>query len=757
MTVPTPAGTGTGPLELLLSVVINGQPQHETDLFVCPSGKPQGPLYAQGEDLKRWRLHVPSATAFSYDGRTFYSLDAIPGVTYHVDQSSQTLYITAPASAFGGTIVDGFFPRGPKPQHTPWGGFFNYDILGSHAIGETTVNGLFEAGLFNDWGVGTSTFLEDKLGRSGSHLVRLDTAWRHDSPADMTTLTVGDYITRGGMVGLDTRAGGVQFGTNFSTRPYFVTFPMPGLRGEARVPSTVDLYINGVLKSSQQVPAGPFSVPEVPVVTGPGQATLVVRDALGREQAITTSFYASSRLLKSGLNDYSVSLGKLRYGYGSDSNDYRGYAATGLFRHGFNQHFTGELHGEVSNQVRDFTLGGTYAATDTGAVSTAVGVSNSHLGTGVLGQFGLQRIAGSFTFGANVQLASPHYTSVGYNGLPAPRKQVTATAGTHLGSRGGSVYASYLDQDSPLFGHVSLVTAGYSLNFGNGAFVNLNAFHTISGTPNNGLTLTLSFALGVRQSLTTGTTYQNGETRGFAQLQKSLPQGTGSGYQVYAETGQNAVPRAEFDYQNQVGTYRVGVAHVGGGNAYQGEWSGGLAFIGGGVYPTRHIDQSFGLAEVPGVPGVTVYSENQPVAVTGKDGYALIPRLNAYEENHLRIGVNKLPLGAQVDTLKLDAVPRYRSGLIERFPVTETRGATFTVHLADGEDLPSGAAVRVIGHSESFPVGLNGEVYVTGLSAHNIVEATWDQQSCRFTVNMPRKSQDPIPDLGEFTCEGIHL
>ena len=308
-------------------------------------------------------MHPPAAAAYTYRGEAFYSLGAVPGLHYHVDQRTQTLYIKAPAGAFGGTIVDGFFAHNPKPQPTPWGGFFNYDVLGTHTTGDTWVNGLFEAGLFNDWGVGTSSFLDQNLGRSGSHLIRLDTAWRHDDPGDMTTLTLGDSITRGGLTGLDVRLGGVQYGTNFATHPYFITFPMPGVSGAAALPSTVDLYVNGLLKSSQQVPAGPFSVPAVPVVTGPGQVTLVVRNALGREQVITTAFYASSSLLKQGLNDYSFSVGKLRKNYGLDSNDYGHFAATGLFRHGFTPHFTGEAQGEFSSTVHDVSLGATFADT----------------------------------------------------------------------------------------------------------------------------------------------------------------------------------------------------------------------------------------------------------------------------------------------------------------------------------------------------------------------------------------------------------
>ena len=745
-----------GQQEQLLAVVVNDQPLHETDLFLRLGVNGAALLFAKGADLKRWRMRVPDASGYSYQGDTFYSLGAVPGLRYHVDQSTQTLYITVPASAFYGTVVDGFFQQNPKPQPTPLGGFFNYDLLGTHVTGNTRINGLFEAGLFNDWGVGTSSFLDQNIGRSGSHLIRLDTAWRHDDPADMTTLVLGDSITRGGLTGLDVRLGGVQYGTNFETRPYFVTFPMPGLSGSAALPSTVDLYVNGLLKSSQHVPSGPFSVPAVPVVTGPGEATLVVHNALGQEQVITTSFYASSSLLKPGLNDYSFSFGKLRENYGLDSNSYSNFAATGLFRHGFTQHFTGEVHTEFSNLVRDVSLGATFADTNTGAIDTALAVSNSGLGSGVLGRLGLQRRWDHFSLSANVQLASPRFTELGYNGLPAPRRQIAATAGAALGKYAGSVYASYLDQDSPLFGHTRLVTAGYSVNLGRVGFFNINAFHALSGASNNGVSFTFTMPFGTRSNVSTGVSNQNGNTRGYVQVQRSLPVGTGSGYRVSTEVGPDPMTQAEYDYQGDVGTYRVGVQNIGGSTGYQAEASGGLAFIDGRVYPSRHINGAFGLVKVPDLAGVAIYADNQLVATTNAAGDALIPRLRPYQNNLLRMGVKNLPLGAQVSTLKLDAVPRYRSGVVEIFPVTNTRGATFTVHLADGKDLPPGATVHIVGDSQTFPVGLNGEVYLTGLSAHNMLEATWDHQTCRFAVAMPQ-SKNPIPDLGTFECDGIRL
>ena len=751
-TTSTPqAATAVTPSELLLEVHINQQPSTETALFLSTGSTPSAGLYAKGSDLARWRLRLPTARPRLFQGEEFLALDAIPGLSYQVDGATQTLWINAPPAAFAGTVVDGLITQNPRPQHTPWGGFLNYDFLGTRSSGVSSINGLFEAAMFNDWGVGTSTFLGQDLNRAGRELLRLDTVWTHDDPDSMTTLGLGDNITEGGLTGLATRFGGIQYGTNFSTQPYFVTFPLPSLKGEAALPSTVQLYVNGVLKSTQQVPPGPFSVPAVPVVTGAGQATVVVQDLLGRQQVINAPFYATSALLKAGLDDYSFSVGALRDNYGLASNDYGPFAASGLFRHGFSDDFTGELHGEVSPGLQDASLGGSYATPALGALNLAMAGSHGNLGSGALGLLGLQQQWQNFNAGANVQLASPHFTELGYSGLPAPRRQISADAGVFLG-RSSSANLTYLDQDSPLFGHVRLLTATYSAGvFGRG-FLALNAFHTLGGSGDNGATVTFTLPFGERSNVSMGVQRQNNMQQAFTQVQESLPAGTGSGYRVSTEVGPEAVNQAEYDYQNTVGTYRVGAMNATGQTTYQAEANGALALIGGGVFPTRQIASSFGVVQVPGIPGVTVYDDNQPVGVTDKNGDALLPMLRPYQNNAISLDAQTLPLAAQASTLDANAVPRYRSGVVVQFPVTSSRGATFTVKLPDGEPLPAGATVHILGQQQDFPVGLNGEVYLTGLQAQNVIEASWEHQSCRLSLNMP-PTHDPLPDLGTFTCK----
>ena len=142
----------------------------------------------------------------------------------------------------------------------------------------------------------------------------------------------------------------------------------------------------------------------------------------------------------------------MRDNYGLASNDYGPFAASGLF-----SVTASAAMSPASCTARSYLAyrtrawAGTDATPATGAVNLAMAGSHGNLGNGVLGLLGLQQQWQTFSAGANVQLASPRFTELGYDGLPAPRKQIAANAGAFLG-RSSSAVLSYLDQDSPLFG-----------------------------------------------------------------------------------------------------------------------------------------------------------------------------------------------------------------------------------------------------------------------------------------------------------------
>ncbi len=751
----TPTGaidmTASMATEMLLDVHVNQQPEHDTYLLL--SLGPKELLFASSEELQSWRLHMPKADGYKYDGKKYYPLDSIPGLKYRIDGVTASLYINASAEAFAGTQLAGRAQKTVTPQAAPLGGFLNYSLYGNTLSGETEADTLLEAGLFNGFGVGTSTFLgSDSTGHPHS-MVRLDSTWTRDYPDDLTTLRLGDSVTFPGLGGAAVRFGGIQYSTNFATQPYLVTFPLPDLRGQAVLPSTAELYVNGQLQSTQQVAPGPFVLPQVPVSSGAGVMTLVIRDITGRAVTISVPYFANASLLAPGLDDYSFAAGELRRDYGLSSGSYGPFLSTGLFRHGFNDVFTGELSGGVASGAQTLGLGGLLAYGDSGVLSAGLATSRGPQGTGGQWLLGIQQIDSWVGFGLSAQVATPHFTQPGYVAdLPAPHRQLGANFGTNF-ARGGNLNLSYVDQDDQITGRTRLINLGYSVAIGDSGFLSLDEVRQLGSQGSKTVLLSLSMSLGARANASLGTTRFNGSTTSVAQVQESLPAGTGAGYRLASGFGAAPFGAAELDYQDEVGSYSLAATRAGGQTGYQGSVSGGIGFIDGQVFASRQISGAFGLVET-GYPGVTVYSQGQAVGHTDANGKLVVTQLQPYQDNPIRIGADDLPLDTDIGNASASAVPYYRSGVVVKMAVKEAHGATFTVRLVDGKPLPTDAQVRIAGQSDSFPVGYEGEVYVTGVTARTRVQVSLAKQHCEFDLTAP-KTGDVLPDLGTFICRGI--
>lgn len=739
--------------ELLLQVDVNAQGLADTALVLRGA---DGRMAVPADSLDRWRLRRPDVAPRFSNGAPYYPLDAIPGVTYVYDAAKQRLTITAPPRAFTDTRFANAAERYPAPTAPQLGGFLNYNLFGSHASGESQYAGQFEMGLFSPYGVLVAGLLaQDSAGAKSA--VRLDTTWTSDFPQRLTTLRIGDAVNVPGAWGRAVRFGGVQYSTNFATQPGYITFPAIAANGQAALPSTVDVFVNNALVAQRPVPPGPFSITNIPTVNGSGNVRLVVRDLFGREQVISQPFYASVSLLKAGLEDYSYEAGFERNNFGVESFDYGRAVASATYRRGITDELTGEVRGEAARDLAAAGIAANYLITDIGVVSVTAAASGGGAGTGALGGVGFQRQTGHFSVGAQAQWTSAEFREIGVTPeSPLPLRQLSASLGYQF-ERFGSAGITYVAQDFRTKPNIHVLSLGYSIGLGPWAFLSLSAAKTFGTGGNIALGATVTVPLGDRTLAaasyngTRSSTQGNTSDTSFT-LQRSVPAGEGYGYRIIAHT--DGEIQASGTWQNNIGTYTADVSRFQGANAARLSVAGGIGYVGGHAFLSRQITDSFGVVRVADYPDVGVLQDNQPVGRTNADGYAVLPQLRAYDVNRVSIDEHDLPLDAQVDKLKMEAVPYYRSGLLLDFPVRRSHGATLRIRLDDGAPIPSGAIVQVTGRDEDFPVGLDGEAYVTGLEENNRLRATWKGKSCEFDAAFPR-SPDPLPSLGTFVCQGV--
>lgn len=738
------------PEELWLAVSVNRQDPVVTLLL-----RAGGSLFAKGGDFERWRLKLPPADPLWHGGEAYYALDVLPGIVSELDAGLQTLMIQAPATLF---LPTSRFARPalPAPTLSPPGAFLNYDLLAQRIMGQTHLDGLIELGAFNGAGVGTATALARNF-EGRPRLIRLETTWTRDAPGALASLRAGDAVSRTGAWGLPVRFGGVQWATNFSVRPGFVTFPLPAMSGESALPSTVDLFIDDALRGRETLPPGPFTLPNLPVITGEGELRVVVRDLLGREQVISERYYASPRLLRPGLTDFAYQAGFLRNNFGLESNDYgRAFAAT-AYRTGLSERFTGELSAELLRSQQTVGASGTFLWDRFGVFTLSAAGSHSDRGNGALSSVEFERQSRSFSMNLRTQAASADFAQLGMPpGLRAPIRISEARAGFPVPGAGtvGLGYVERHHRDRP---DVRLASLSYQMKAGPGSLL-FSAFRleTLDGVrrADSALAVTFTMPLDGRTSASAGAVRQAGHSSATAQVQRNLPAGEGMGYRLLARSGTGELLQGGVSAQNAIGTYTAEAASSRGDMAYRLGATGGLAWLDGRAFLTRRLSDSFALVRVGEYAGVQVYADNQPVARTDAQGSALVPRLRAYDRNRLRIEQADLPLEAEIGALEHEAVPYYRSGLVLSFPVRPARGALLRLVLEDGKRPPPGTQVRLDGQAERFPLGLDGEVYLTGLAATHRGRAEWNGRRCVFDLQVP-KTNDPLPHLGTVPCTEV--
>ncbi len=738
--------------ELWLAVVLNGQPVSPAALTLRAR---DGQVLVSRADLKSWRLRLPSGPSLYHGGESYLPLSAFTGLRYRVDDRSQTLIVTASPSAFTPVAIRATDLRFQTPTPSPPGAFLNYDLAATRSAAETEESALLEPSVFGRWGSLLSDFLATD---SDDHrqLIRLDTTWTQDQPQTATTVRVGDAITGvSSLWGAAVRFAGVQWGTDFATQPGLITYPLPTIAGATALPSTVNLYVNGALRMSTNVPMGTFQLQDVPAITGDGQIQLVVRNLLGQEQVITQSFYASPTLLRQGLQDFSYEAGVMRENYGLTSDDYEHALVVGTDSIGISDNVTADMHGELLQDQQTVGIGGDWLVPSAGVASAAVAGSNSRQGAGDLAVLGFDRTAKVFSFGATVQVATDRFTDVGALGdEPIPIRMTRVYASVSLG-RLGSVSFDSARQNYGGGDQVDLTSIRDDFQLRDVGFLTLSVTRARAATSDTTFELTFTRSLGERTSSTLDATSDDGREEGLMQIQRNLPAGPGSGYRLSA--GMDGSPEGEMDYtwQTAAGTYDVDAVRMFGETQESASATGGVAWLSDQMFATRTIDSSFAVVNVGDEPGVRVYDENQLVGRTNADGQVLVPDLLPYEDNRIGIDQADLPLDAEISTVEKDAVPYYRSGTLVWFPVTHPHGALITLKLQSGVDLPAGSLVRVAGRDQEYPTALHGEIYVTDFSAPAVLHASWPGGTCAATVpkDVHIKSNDPLPRLGPYVCK----
>ncbi|KLD71879.1 fimbria/pilus outer membrane usher protein [Xanthomonas pisi] len=746
-------GAAAQPQSLYLDVTLN-----QADRGLAPFELVDGHLRGSVETLRKLGFILADRSPDD-----LVDLDRLPDVEVRYDAALQRLALQVPLAqlSLSTTVLKPEEVAPPSATASP-GMLLNYDFYATRNAGSSSMSLATE---LRGFGLGrgmfdtTAIFLaydrpQDQRWRSEA--VRLDSAWQMDFPDSATSLRVGDFYSGFVDWSRSLRLGGVQIGRNYALQPYRVLTPTPSFLGEAAVPSTVELYVDGLRQYSGQVPAGPFQLAAQPGISGTGQAQIVVTDAFGQVRRLDFAFYGTPQLLARGISEWSAGIGHLRRDYGVRSFSYASQpVASASLRKGLRDDFTIEAHTEAGGGVINAGAGGVWLLGAGGVFNAAYAHSRMHAlrgGQSVLGYAWNNR---RFNVNLGTQRTHGDYRDLGalQGSLPA-RVSDRAAFGVNIDPI-GSLGTSYVRLSYPQGDTSRYASVFWSRSFGRNWAANLSGNQNLDIGSDRSLYLSLSTTFGeLRQA--SASMQRNGNRTGFvADVSQPLP-GDGDlggiGWRVQARSGDDASGGlAELGWLNRVGRYNFGAATQDGDHFGYASASGSLVWMDGRGFAARDVQDAFAVVSTDGQAGIPVRLENRLIGVTDARGTLLVTPLQSWQRNQLSIDTLSLPADLRVDRVDTTVTPRQQSGVAVRFGITRVRAALIVLHDANGAPLPVGSVAQRQGDAERVVVGYDGETYLDNLQNDNRILVELPEGHCVAQFAYPADA-GRIPRVGPLRC-----
>ncbi|MEE3652295.1 MULTISPECIES: fimbria/pilus outer membrane usher protein [unclassified Brenneria] len=741
---------------LLLSVVVNGQQREGIDDFVEDNGE----LFVTVTQLTRLGLSLPPSQNATND--ELINLSTIQGWRYQLDNETQTLHLQIPNQNLVAQQLNA--PQKPDSgsvPHSDNGAVLNYDTQMTHYAGQLSDSTTGDLRLFGNHGV----FSTSGIRTNNPYLrrtVRLNSTYSVSDVEKLRTYNVGDFINSGLPWTRPIRMAGMQMTTNFSLRPDLVTFPRPGITGEVAVPSSVDIYVNGIHQLSSRVEPGPFEVTQLPVTSGGGEIAMVVKSANGRQIQQTLPFYTGASLLEKGLDSLAVETGLVRRRYATRSSDYTQSAAALSYRRGITSGLTLSSHLEGTEKLAMGGIGADLLISRYGILSSSL--ATSHFGNRQGSQYGLgfSHILPAMSYGISILQADKHFYDIAAaNDDTMPGTTLRASIGFPVSPGKGSFSLIYAKRMVTFYNDYDLtseriatstLSATYSASLPFDSYGYITVLHDFDNQQGSGIFIGFSIPFGRRATISANSSISNGNHYQTVQARQSAVQRGDVGWKIANQSGSRARQNMALDYKSPWGLMGTEIERSKEGNAVRASAQGAISTLGGHFFASNTIHDSFGVVDTDGLSGITVLQENRPLGKTDRNGVMFIEALNAYENNHLSIDPNDVPMDVSLRYTELHLTPRDRAGVLAKFPVHRSNSATIRLVDSNHQPMPLGSTAILNENGMQQVIGYDGIIFFENLATHNTLSVQRNEHPACHVAFDYHPQPNTIPEIGPLTC-----
>jgi outer membrane usher protein len=745
--------------QYMLELVVNQGQRGD----IVPVERKNGDFWLRRGDLERAGIPADKLQGQQID------VNQLSGAKVEYDERRQRLLLTVPPAWLPGQTI-GQQSNAPRfPGRASNGALLNYDFYatrtdnaGSRLSSWNELRFFGPAGQFSTNGVYTQQ-LEGGVAGQQEGYIRYDTWFSNENENAAISWRAGDLVTDALSWSNSVRLGGVQIGRDFSVRPDLVTYPLPAFSGQAAVPSSVDLFINGYRSTQADVQPGPWSLTNVPFVNGAGDAVITTTDAVGRQITTTLPFYVSSSLLKTGLSDYSFSAGAIRENYGIDNFDYGAAAASGSYRYGLTDWLTLESHAEGSDSVAMGGAGGLVKLGSWGVINGALAQSQMDGNPGTQYSWGYQYNNSWFSLGTQHILRSADFGNlalVGSRGDNAntsyslSRRSAQYTASVSLNDY-GSLGLAYLDISGGNGDRTRLMNLSWSKNlWGNSSLYISASRDQEQGDWSGAISLIIPFGEQSSASISTERD-QQGNNNQRLYVSRAMPTDGGFAYDAaWANQGSDSgdYRQASLRYRNNKIDTSAGFYGDNDNTTQWADLTGSVVLMDNRVFAANDINDAFVVVKTD-YPDVTVRYENQTMGRTDNEGYLLVPSISSYYGAKYDIDTLDLPADRTAPKVEQRFAVKRKSGYLLNFPVERLRAASVVLHDNNGQPLPISSQVLRPNQATEY-VGWDGIVWMENLTAENPIHvSTPDGRSCDTKLTIADGQPKALETYGPLTCD----
>lgn len=706
------------------------------------------------------------------DGQDYLLLqDMSPEIQFDLEKTQAKITIIAQANLFEPQHVDfSSYQRkvvGSRPEETSL--IFNYRLSATASNDSTfdTFNAPMQLSAGKGPLYGLVSVAYNKENGESIDSSRQGTSLIYDRTDRRDRFVVGDFTAVNGLLGGSDVLGGISLSSAFEMDPYFKRFPRPEFFGAIGTPAQVDIYVNDTKVKSESLRPGEFSLSNIPSNNGYGEMKVVTKDAFGQETESLQSFYVSPNLLSPGLHEYSYNLGWHRNEPVEEVFSYEDLSFLGSHRLGLTPYLTGGLRIETREDLLNLALTSQILLSDYGELELIGATSsiNSQIDEAVAVAY--QFSSRKFHFRAFAKHQGKHYENLSLvldnNRL---RNEISLSTGVPLG-KWGSVNYLYGRRDYYQKADTTTNTVFYSKRLSKEFNLNCwarnehskGAFNVDSSSETEvfvGLTWFFDYDTFARYE------YNDKENRRENSLyvEKTPPVGNGLSYNLRASRLDNGVNENHFSgrasYRAPYGVYDVRHHRIGDQEGSILSTAGAMSAIDKNIYFSKPINDSMAVVRVGNLPNVGVNVNNQEYGKTNKKGFAVVPSLNAYRDNHISINDADIPVNYRLDELDKYVSPYPHSGATVNFSALRLQGFTGKIFINENKERRPAvyASLKLIKGETIIEsvVGKGGEFYMENLSQGQTQASLWlDGKVCDFIMAVP-SSKEMMVDMGEIDC-----